>query len=106
MAKYLWRISYTAAGLPGLIKEGGSKRRSVVKSMVEKAGGKLEAFYYAFGDSDAYTIVDLPDPAAAIAASFAINAAGTAQLHTTVLLTPEEIDAATARSVEYRAPGK
>jgi uncharacterized protein with GYD domain len=105
MPKYLWRISYTSAGVPGLIKDGGSKRRSVVKALVEKAGGTLEAFYYAFGDSDAYTIVDLPDPAAAVAVSFAVNAAGAARLHTTVLLTPEEIDAATARSVDYRPPG-
>ena len=32
---------------------------------MESAGGKLESFYFAFGATDAYVIVDLPDNVAA-----------------------------------------
>jgi uncharacterized protein with GYD domain len=105
MPKYLWKVSYTTTGVQGLVKEGGSKRRALVQALVEKGGGKLEAFYFAFGDADVYVIADLPDAATAAAVSFAVNRAGAAQLQTTVLLTPEEIDAATKKSVDYRAPG-
>jgi uncharacterized protein with GYD domain len=77
----------------------------MVQQMLEKAGGKLEAFYFAFGDADVYCIADVPDAATAAAVSFAVNAAGFVKLKTTVLLTPEEIDKASKTSVGYRAPG-
>ncbi len=105
MPKYLWRVSYTSSGLQGVVKEGGSKRRATIQALLEKAGGRLEAFYYAFGDADVYVIADLPDAATAAAVSFAVNRAGAAHLQTTVLLSPEEIDAAAKKSVDYRPPG-
>jgi len=105
MAKYMIKASYTADGTKGLLKEGGSSRRATVQKMVGGLGGKLEAFYYAFGDSDVYAIIDIPDAASAAALSLAINASGTVQLSTIPLLTPEDIDAASKKSVAYRAPG-
>ena len=105
MAKYMIKASYTADGTKGLLKEGGSSRRATVQKMVGGVGGKLEAFYYAFGDSDVYAIIDIPDAASAAALSLAINASGTVQLSTIPLLTPEDIDAASKKSVAYRAPG-
>jgi uncharacterized protein with GYD domain len=105
MAKYMIRASYTADGTKGLLKEGGSSRRATVQKMVSSLGGKLEAFYYAFGDSDVYAIIDIPDAASAAALSLAINASGSVQLSTIPLLTPEEIDTASKKSVGYRAPG-
>jgi uncharacterized protein with GYD domain len=105
MAKYMIRASYTADGTKGLLKEGGSSRRATVQKMVSSLGGKLEAFYYAFGDSDVYAIIDIPDAASAAALSLAINASGSVQLSTIPLLTPEEIDTASKKSVGYLAPG-
>ncbi|MGA9363138.1 MAG: GYD domain-containing protein [Bacteroidota bacterium] len=105
MVKYMIKASYTADGTKGLLKEGGSSRRATVQKMVSGLGGKLEAFYYAFGDSDVYAIIDIPDATTAAALSLAINASGTVQLSTIPLLTPEEIDAASKKSVAYRAPG-
>jgi uncharacterized protein with GYD domain len=105
MPTYLWRASYTAAGTKGLLKEGGVKRRDAVKQMVAKGGGKLLAFYFAIGKADVYAIADFPDSATAVAFSMAINASGTVSVESTVLLTPEEMDAATKKSIEYRAPG-
>ena len=77
-----------------------------IEQMARKMDGKLEAFYFAFGTSDVYAIVDLPNAVAASALSLAINQSGAVQLKTHVLITPEEVDEATKRSVEYRAPGK
>ena len=106
MPKYLVQASYTADGSKGLLKEGGSKRRAVVQEMVAALGGRLEAFYYAFGDADAYVIVEAPDNIAAAAISLAVNASGAVSLKTTPLLTPEEIDQAAKNTVSYRAPGR
>ena len=105
MPKYLLRVSYTAEGIKGLLKDGGSKRKNVVKALIEKQGGKLESFYYAFGESDVYLIADMPDAPTAAALALNVGATGAAHLSTTVLLTPEEIDAAAKKTVDYRPPG-
>ncbi len=105
MAKYLIKASYTLQGTKGLLKEGGSSRRATVKQMIEGLGGKLEAFYYALGETDVFVIFDLPDVQSAAALSLVVNAAGGAQVSTTPLLTPEDIDAASKKSVAYRSPG-
>src|SRR5262245_3765906 len=105
MPKYLYQVSYTADGAKGLLKDGGSKRRAVAESLVKAQGGKLEAFYFAYGESDAYVIVDLPDSASATAISLAVAASGAIRLKTTVLITPEEVDQAVKKTVSYRPPG-
>jgi uncharacterized protein with GYD domain len=105
MPKYLIKASYTAEGAKGLLKDGGSKRREIAEQALKSAGGKMEAFYFAFGDTDAFVIVDAPDHASVSAASLAINASGAVRTETIVLLTPEEIDQAVKKSVTYRAPG-
>ena len=105
MPKYLLEASYSKEGAQGIRKAGGSARRTAVKELVEKAGGKLEAFYFAFGKSDAVLIVDLPDHSTALSLSIAVNSTGAVGLRTTVLVTPEEMDAAAKKSVDYRPPG-
>jgi uncharacterized protein with GYD domain len=105
MPKYLWQVSYTPQGVEGLKKDGGSARRAAVKKLTEQAGGKLESFYFALGESDAYVIADLPDATTAMAISVAVNAVGAVRLRTIQLLTPEEMDSATKKSVDYRPPG-
>jgi uncharacterized protein with GYD domain len=106
MAKYLVKASYTQAGLQGLIRDGGSKRRSVVERMIEALGGRVESFYYAFGETDLYFVAEMPDHASIAALSLAVTAAGGATAHVTVLLTPEELDAAAKKTVAYTAPGQ
>jgi len=106
MAKYLLEASYTAEGVKGLAKEGGSSRRKKVEKMIRAVDGRLEAFYYAFGSTDAYLIVDVPDAVTAAALSLAVNQSGAVQLRTHVLLTPEEMDQATEKIVKYKAPGE
>ena len=105
MAKYLIKGSYTAAGTKGLLKEGGSKRAAAVQKAIESLGGKVEAFYYAFGDADVVVIVDVPDAAAAAAFILTANATGAVQSSTTPLISPQEIDQACKKSVKFRPPG-
>jgi uncharacterized protein with GYD domain len=105
MPKYLIEASYTLEGVKGLQSKGGSSRRDAVRATIEGLGGTLEGFYFGFGDHDAYVVVDLPDNESAAAVALAVNAAGGATTKTIALLTPEEVDAAAERSVDYRPPG-
>ena len=106
MPKYLFHGSYTESGLKGLIKEGGTKRREAITKAVESTGGKLEALYFAYGNDDFYFIADNPDPISAITGSLLSNATGTVRLKTTVLITPEEVDEAVKRTLDWRPPGQ
>ena len=106
MSKYLVRANYTQSGLQGLIAEGGSSRRNALTNTVESLGGSMEAFYYAFGASDLYAIVDLPDDASATAFSLQISAAGAIDVDMTVLISPETIDDAAKKELAYRPPGE
>lgn len=105
MPKYLFYGSYTQEGFQGLMEEGGSGRIEAAKTALASAGGSLEAFYYAFGENDFYIIVDLPDNVSTTAISFAGNVSGTFGIKTVVLLTPEEVDEAIKKSIDFRPPG-
>jgi len=106
MAKYLVTGSYTAEGLKGLLKEGGSGRRKAVETAVESMGGRLEAYYFSFGGDDVVSIVDVPDNVTAAALAIGISSTGTVGTKTTVLLTPEEVDEATKKTLAFRAAGQ
>jgi uncharacterized protein with GYD domain len=106
MAKYLLEVSYTAEGTKGVLKDGGSKRRKAAQSLIESVGGKMEAFYFAFGDNDVILIADLPDNVSAAALSMTLAASGAVAGKSTVLLTSEEIDQATKKSISYTPPGR
>ena len=106
MAKFMIQASYTADGTKGLLKEGGTGRRTAVTKVVEDLGGKLEALYFAFGDTDAVVICEVPDAVSALALSMAVNSSGQVRIKTTPLISPEDVDAASHKAVQYRAPGK
>ncbi|MCY4439578.1 MAG: GYD domain-containing protein [Deltaproteobacteria bacterium] len=105
MAKYMFQSKYTAKGLVGLLKEGGSRRRAALTQTIEGMGGTVEGFYYGFGDTDLYLIADLPDDATATAVSLNIANAGALDIKATVLITPETVDEAVKKKVAYRPPG-
>jgi uncharacterized protein with GYD domain len=106
MPKFMVHGSYTAEGLKGLLKEGGSGRRKAVESAVEAMGGHLEAFYFAFGDADVVAIIDVPDNITAATLAIGIASTGTVGLKTTVLMTPEEVDQAARKTLSFRAAGQ
>ncbi len=106
MPKYLIQASYSAEGARGLLKDGGSKRKQAAEELVKSVGGRMEGFYFAFGDNDAFVLIDAPDNASVAAASLAVSASGLVTTKTTVLLTPEEMDQAAKKSAKYSPPGK
>lgn len=106
MKKYLIKASYNANGVKGLLEDGGTKRKLVVQKMLAEMGGKLESFYYAFGEHDAYIVSELPDDVSAAAIGLRVNSTGLVSITTTVLLSPEDIDAASKKSINYKAPGE
>ena len=105
MPKYLYRVSLSAEGLKGTLAEGGTSRRETISKLAENMGGRLEAFYYAFGEDDAIVIADVPDNVTAAAIATTVAAAGVGSISTTVLIEPEEIDAIGKLTVDYRPPG-
>ena len=105
MPKYLIEASLTTQGVQGVQKEGGTSRREAVSKAIQSAGGSLESFYFAFGEHDVYVVADFPDNEGAAAMALTVNSSGAVATRTVVLLTPEEVDAAAERSVDYRPPG-
>jgi uncharacterized protein with GYD domain len=105
MSKFLMQVSLTKDGAVGLAKDGGTKRKQAAEQFFKSVGGKLEVFYYAFGDTDVFAIVDFPDSASAAAISIAGNGAGQAKVKATALITPEEMDQAAKKSHGLRPPG-
>jgi uncharacterized protein with GYD domain len=109
MAKYLLKVSYNSEGIAGVMKAGGTSRVTAVKKALTAVGGKLDTFYFAFGDTDVYAIADVPDHATAVAIAAAIGATGTmSSYETIVLITPTEMDAAmkiASENNKYRPPG-
>ena len=105
MAKYLYEGRYSAEGIKGVLKEGGTGRRAAVEAALKGLGGKIESMYYAFGETDVYVIVDAPDNVTAAAIGMGIASTGTVGLKTTVLLTVDEIDEAGKKTLTFRASG-
>jgi uncharacterized protein with GYD domain len=106
MPKYLIQANYVGEGIKGLLKEGGSSRRAAIEKLVSSLGGSLESVYYAFGDTDVFVIVDMPDNASMTAVALAAGASGAVTVKTTVLMTPEEVDEAAKKTPDYRPPGQ
>jgi uncharacterized protein with GYD domain len=107
MPHYLIRGSHTPETWARLI-QNPENRREAVGRLLEANGGKLEAFYYAFGEEDFYVICELPDNVSSAAVAMAVAGSGAFKsFSTTVLMTPEEVIEALgkAKNAGYRAPG-
>jgi uncharacterized protein with GYD domain len=108
MAHYMCQVSYSRDAIKTLIKKPHD-RTEVIRAAVEKLGGKVVGFWYAFGEYDAVLIVDMPDPSSAAAIPLAAAASGALSASkTTVLLTTTEGVAALKKASKsgYRPPGK
>lgn len=105
MPKYLLEVSLSKKGLQGTLKEGGTARRAAAEALVKSVGGKLESFYYAFGDRDVFVLIEVPDNASAARVATAVTASGAGSVKTTVLLSPKEIDQIGKSTPDYRPPG-
>jgi uncharacterized protein with GYD domain len=106
MPKYLIQASYTTEGIQGLVGDSASGRRADVQAAVSAVGGRVEAFYYAFGPDDVIIILDLPNNITAAAVGLNTAGTGAIRVRTTPLLTVEEVDKALEVKMQYRAPGQ
>jgi uncharacterized protein with GYD domain len=103
--KYMWKVSYSQQGIQGVVRQGADDRVEQIRGMVAANGGTLEGFYFAFGDTDAYVIADMPSDTTTAAVSIAVASSGTANVETVKLLTPAEVDEARGIQTGYVPPG-
>lgn len=106
MPKFLIQARYTPEGIRGLINDSASGRRADVTAAVEAVGGKVESFYYCFGEDDAVVLIDLPGNVEAAALGLAVSSGGAVRVKTVPLLTVEEVDRALEIRTQYRNPGE
>src|SRR5438445_11058236 len=109
MAKYAVIGGYTAEAWSKMIDNPGD-RVAAVQKVAQAAGGKLEQFYWSFGDDDYLAIFDAPDDITAGAISVAVGSSGTLRnLRTIKLITQEEgkkvLEKAKAAKAAYAPPG-
>ena len=81
-----------------------------MQKVAQAAGGKLEQFFWSFGDDDYLAIIDAPDDISAAAVSVAVGSSGSLRnLRTIKLITPEEgrkvLEKAKAAKTAYAPPG-
>lgn len=105
MPKYLIEAIYNAEGLKGIERDGAARRAAAVRQVVESLGGKLEWFYFAFGETDAIGVMDMPDTESAAAWAVAGSASGLVRTKTTALISVEEMGRALEKAVTYHPPG-
>jgi len=105
MPKYMWKVSYSADGVRGIVKQGAVDRAAQIGQITAANGGTVESFYFAFGDTDVYVIADLPGDTTAAAIALAVGASGTGAIETVKLLTPAEVDEARGMQTGYVPPG-
>jgi len=106
MAYYMHQVSFTAEAWANMIREP-QNRETAIRPALEKLGGRLVGYWFAFGDSDAVVITQMPDNVSAAAAALAATAGGaTRSLKTTVLMSVDESMEAMRKAggAGYRAP--
>jgi uncharacterized protein with GYD domain len=90
MAQYLFQIAYTPGTWSALVNHP-QDRTKAVEGPIQKLGGKIERFWFSFGDYDILGVAELPDSVSAAAFSMAIAAGGACKaVKTTPLLSIEE----------------
>lgn len=106
MPKYLLKVNYSSEGIQGVMRDGGTARRAIAEDLVKGVGGSLESFHFAFGDTDAFVICDVPSNQAAATVAMTVSASGRVAITTVPLLTVDEVDAISAeRTLTYSPPG-
>ena len=71
MAYYMFQASFTSEAWAKMVQEPQNREQSI-RPMIEKLGGKLIGYWFAFGESDAVVIAQFPDAVSAAAASLAV----------------------------------
>ena len=90
MPSYLLQVAYASEGWAALVKNP-QDRTKVVRQPIEKLGGRVNDFWFSFGDYDVVGVVEFPDNVSAAAIAIAFAAGGACKsVRTTPLLTSAE----------------
>ncbi len=109
MPKYAFLGGYTSESWARMI-QNPEDRATAVRKLAESVGGKLESFFWSFGEDDFLVIADAPDDVTATAISVAVAGSGTLRnLRTVKLITTEEarkvLEKAKTAQRAYTPPG-
>lgn len=107
MAKYMILSNYTAEGLAGLAREGGTSRQRSIARVVESVGGTLLHVWWSADEPDVVLVVDLPDDIASLALEMKVRSSGMITDSYTILhlLEAAELDRVMEHHPDYAAPG-
>ena len=108
MALYMVQGTYTAEAWAALAKNP-QDRRTPIREVAQKLGGRLIDVYYCFGEYDIVVLVELPDDNAALTTAIAGVSPGHLKVFkTTKLFTVEETMEAMrkAGSLAFQGPSK
>ena len=107
MPHYLLQASYTGEAWGTQIRNP-QNRLEALRPAIEGLGGRIESFYYAFGENDIVAIVEFPDNISVAAFSVAASAGGAVtSIKTTPLMTVDEGMEMLRKAAgsSYRPPG-
>ncbi len=75
MPFYMFQGRYTSASMKAMV-DNPSDREEAARKIIEAAGGKLLNCFFCFGEEDIVVLIEGPDDATMLAASFILGASG------------------------------
>ena len=110
MALYKLDFAYTPETWAALTK-APEDRTEAIRAVAESAGGRLIGMYFAFGETDGFVLVEMPDSLSAAAVAMAVIGSGRFKMFkTTEIFTAENAVEAMRKaggmSAQYQPPGQ
>jgi uncharacterized protein with GYD domain len=109
MPKYVALFKAKGETIASLM-ERPSDRAAAVRKLVEAAGGKVETYYWMFGQYDGFALLDVPDSKTAASIVLSIASTGAFTIETHEAIAPAELGEILARAKDlrghYQAPGR
>jgi uncharacterized protein with GYD domain len=90
MSKFALMGGYSQQSMAAMV-QNPSDRAAAARKVIESVGGKLESFYWMFGEDDFLAIFDAPDDVSAAAGAVAVSSSGALRnVRTIKLITMDE----------------
>jgi len=107
VAKYLALFNFGSEAIRRFVASP-SDRTAVVKELVHSVGGKLECYYWMFGQYDGMAVFEMPDAETTAATILAIVSSGAFtrfETHELIAVSDLTSIAKRARGIAYQPPG-
>ena len=110
MAIYITQGRYTSDAVKGLVSNPENREKAVA-DLMEKAGGKLLALYFTFGEYDFLSVSEAPNEEVMASALIAgVASGGISHLRTSVAMTSKDamkaFKSAGSLSQAFKPPGR